>query len=208
MRKLLETLDRIPPFILLAANCAIALLIAVAHGAALLVSHLQPSANGQFIQRVATISLPSAAFVLLSAAAVLFRRQLLLRVLALHAVILFVGAIALYVWAVSLLFYGVPRRNFTWGVGWLTAFCVYPTYLLRRTLLDRARSRHWWIMYAHVIILALVLPVDVGVFIRAVVTLNRRPNQALQPTPSRLISSLFMTKILPEAASHALARRG
>jgi len=34
------------------------------------------------------------------------------------------------------------------------------------------------------------------------------PNQTLQPTPSRLVSSLFMTKILSEIAIRALASRG
>jgi len=32
-------------------------------------------------------------------------------------------------------------------------------------------------------------------------------NQPLQPTPSRLVSSLFMIKILPETATRALAKR-
>jgi hypothetical protein len=33
-------------------------------------------------------------------------------------------------------------------------------------------------------------------------------NQTLQPTPSQLVSSLIMIKMLPEIASRALARRG
>jgi hypothetical protein len=33
-------------------------------------------------------------------------------------------------------------------------------------------------------------------------------NQALQPTPSRLVSFFFMIKLFPEIASHSLARRG
>ena len=37
---------------------------------------------------------------------------------------------------------------------------------------------------------------------------HARPNQPLQPTPSRLVSSRFMIKILLEIASRALASRG
>jgi len=54
-----------------------------------------------------------------------------------------------------------------------------------------------------------------SVFVRFAVyhlTLNlmraERSNQTLQPTPSRLVSSFFMTKILQEIAIRALARRG
>src|SRR4051794_15033051 len=34
------------------------------------------------------------------------------------------------------------------------------------------------------------------------------PNQALQPTPSRLVSFLLMIKLVPEIADYAVARRG
>jgi len=40
----------------------------------------------------------------------------------------------------------------------------------------------------------------------AVITMT--PNQSLQPTPSRLVFSLFMTEIPPEFATRALGRRG
>ncbi len=74
MRKLLEALDKIPPLVLPAANSAVALLIVVAHRGALLISHFQSSPDAESVRRLATISLPSAAFVLLSAAVVLIHR--------------------------------------------------------------------------------------------------------------------------------------
>ena len=53
----------------------------------------------------------------------------------------------------------------------------------------------------------LVTPINVAARMRLVSLDSDEPNQALQPTPSRLVSSLHMIRMLKEVATRALARR-
>ena len=134
IRRVLERAAGVAPRKLLVANLALATLITLAHGGALIASQAQGSADAESIRRMATISLPFAGLVLLSSgSSLLFRkRESLVLACPSQGVILFVGALALLVWAIELLIGGIPYEHFSWGIGLLSAVVCYTAFLLSR----------------------------------------------------------------------------
>jgi hypothetical protein len=164
----IDSLDTIPLRVLAFVNLGIAAFVGLAHGGAWVLASMDSSPEAIVIQALAPITVSLATSVAVSAVFALLRSSFLPKVLALQGILLAVGGAALFVWALSILLHGIPKGNFSWAPGMLTFLCAYPVYLLRRTILDRFCAGSVLARYAHLIAVAIVVPVDVGVFIRAV----------------------------------------
>lgn len=167
-RYLDDVLDRIPDYIPLIVNVCLAGFVFLAHGGALALACLTGANDMKDILPLASVTLPLAAIVGLSSILGFFQPRFRSPILASHAIVLCVGAVALLLWSTSLLFKGIPEGNFGWSPGMLTFFCVYPVYLLRRTLLAKFIHRSRAIRLAPLAVLIIAVTVDVGVFVRTI----------------------------------------
>ena len=87
-------------------------------------------------------------------------------ILATHAIILCLGGAAAFTWSGSILVKGIPEGNFAWSPGLMTFFCVYPVYLIRRTVLRKKLPHSAMVKHLHVVVLVVALIVDVAVFVK------------------------------------------
>ena len=168
LRGLLGKLDRVPESVWLWGNVALAFFVALAHGGALAVTFAKPTPIADEIRQLAMISLPIAGIVILTAAAALIGTNWRRRVLGIHGIVLAGSAAALLVWSSGILLAGIPDGNFSWWLGFLTAWVVYSFFILSRFTLPVALRIHAAILYAPLVALVVALPIDIGVFIRLV----------------------------------------
>ena len=168
LNRIVESLDAMPLPVMLLINAALAAFVVFAHGGALLITSSEAPGYAD-IAPLAAVTLPCAFFVLLASAVAAARRQLLLPVLSVQLILLAVGGVAMYLWALRILFMGIPAGNFIWQAGLLTGIVFYIVYALRRTALRRLLDRPA-VRYAHLAALVVVFPVDLGVFLRAMLS--------------------------------------
>jgi hypothetical protein len=145
----------------------LAAFVGFAHGGALLLARAHPAPNAPNIESIATVSLPLAAFVFLTAVLGLVVRRVCPIVLASHGVLFLVGAVVLLVWGIGLLIYGIPTDvHFSWSPGFFTVIVAYAVYVFTRHTLP-AKVRAWSaIFYAPLVALIAAAGVDIGVFVR------------------------------------------
>jgi hypothetical protein len=178
--KTLQKLDEIPEHVPLIVNLCLAGFVGLAHGGALaLALTTEPDHLGEILP-LARISLPLAAFVLLTSLLGFIWKKSRMPILASHAVVLCVGAGAMLFWATSILMSGIPEGNFSWSPGMMTFLCAYPVYLLRRTLLRKQLIRSTVVKYVHVFVLVVALVVDVGVFVKLISSFGARKERFRQ----------------------------
>lgn len=162
----LQKLDGIPEKALLFVDLGLACFVGLAHGGALLIALAQQEEQLEFVRPLASVTLPLAGLIIVSSVAALVWKRSRSAILGAHAVVLTLGAAALLGWAVSILINGIPKiTRFSWSPGMLTFLCVYPFYLLRRTVLARFGKR-FVVKYLHVMVLVIALAVDIGVFVK------------------------------------------
>jgi len=166
--KAVDKLDVIPEYVPLIVNLCIAGFVGLAHGGALAIAITQEADQLDFIRPMASVSLPLAGLIIISSIIALLWRRSRRAILGAHAVILTIGAVAMLAWATSILIKGIPKASrFGWSPGMMTFLCVYPVYLLRRTILARYLTLAV-VKYLHVAVLVFALIVDVGVFVKLV----------------------------------------
>ena len=164
--KAIQKLDQIPEYRLILVNLGIAAFVGLAHAGGLAITLAQEPEHLDKILPLAIVSLPLAGFVIISSVIILLRRRSPSAILATHAIILCLGGAAAFIWAGSILVKGIPEGRFAWSPGLMTFFCVYPVYLLRRTLLRKKLPHSATVRYLHVVVLIVALIVDVGVFVK------------------------------------------
>ena len=148
-------------------NVGLAAFVALAHGGALMVARSQASPDLGVIGSLAKISLPLSAVVIVSAIAAVAHRQLLPRVLSLHAVVLALSAIWLLADAVDMLLFGIPDGNFVWSVGLFSAWITYATVLVLRFLVARTPEALDRLYYVPAYALLAAMSIDIGVLLRS-----------------------------------------
>jgi hypothetical protein len=165
---LLRRAYALPERALLWVNVGLACLVAVAHGGALWVASAQQAPELQSIRATATVSLPLATAILVSALLALTRPAHTRSVLFLHGVVLFATATWLFVWAITILFVGVREVNFVWMVGFLSAWVLYASVAAVRFVLPLAVRSRPLAFYFPALALLVALVVDFGVLARAI----------------------------------------
>lgn len=166
LRNTLSSADASPPHLVLWINAGLAAFVALAHGGALMLSRMQPQPQGMDVKRVASVSLPLAALVLVTALLALGLRRIRPQVLALHGVIFLFAAAVQVVWGGSLLINGIPEGNFSWSVGIFTAIATYAVFVHTRFAIPARMRSAPVIFYAPVIALVVAALIDIGVIIR------------------------------------------
>jgi len=166
LRTLLGKADGVPEKGLLWANIGLACLVALAHGGALAITYAKPTPDAEDIRQLAMFSLPIAAVVIVTAVAALIRVDLRRWVLGVHGFVLASSAAWGLLWALSILLEGIPKGNFRWSVGWLSAWVAYSVFVLCRFSLPPRLRAQPAVFYAPAIALVVAAAVDVGVFLR------------------------------------------
>ena len=168
LRMLLDKIYSISERKFVWVNFAIAVFVALAHGGALAITYSKPTPDASDIRQLASISLPLAAAVILTAASALVYARLRPRVLKFHGIILAVGAGFLLFWALGVLLNGLPDGRFSWSVGFLSVSVFYVAVLFCRFSIPSHLRSLWGVYYAPIFALICAAPVDVGVFLRVV----------------------------------------
>jgi hypothetical protein len=161
--KTIGSLDRISENALLGVNLFLAAFVLLAHGG---YTALTLSEGGK-IPFMIMISVPLSILFILTCIAGFILSKYRLKVLSVQALILFIGSLFTIYYGLSILVRGLPEGNFSWGLGLFTFFCVYPVYLIRRTIFKGLISRSNVIKYAHVFVLIIALSIDIAVFTKA-----------------------------------------
>ena len=166
LRGLIEKWDATSQTRLLWINAGLASLVGISHGGALAIEMSKPSADSDTIRQLATISLPIAAAVLLSALTALRLEKSRRAALGAHGIAFCVGIAAMLAWAIKILFTGLPSGNFHWGLGLLTLSVGYSIFLVTRFALQPELLSRSLIRHAPAAAMAFAAIVDVGVFLR------------------------------------------
>ena len=151
---------------LLLINVALACFVALAHGGALAITYTKPTPDAEGIRQLASISLPIAALVILSAAVALFNPSSRRTVLSLHGLVFAASAILMLLWGLGLLVNGIPDGNFSWSVGLFSLWVAYSAFVFCRFTLPSYLRSHPVVFYAPVAALLIAAVVDIGVFLR------------------------------------------
>ena len=163
LSKIIDGIDSIPYKALLGINLAIGIFVLLAHGGSLTLS----LSKNQEVSRLVLSTVPISLFLIVTCIIGFFSEKYRLRILSIHSIILACGSILTFYYGLSLLLKGFPKDNFTWGLGLFTLFCVYPVYLVRRTVLRALISQSNIIKYIHVPIFIIAFCVDIAVFMKA-----------------------------------------
>jgi len=174
LRALLTKIDSIPERVLLWIHLALACLVGVAHGGALAITYAKPTADDENIRHLASVSLPTAGLIVLTAVIALLRPSLRRQTLAAHGWILLVGGIAALTWAASLLVRGIPQDNFSWSPGLLSVFVAYSVFVVSRYGVPLALRNQPGGFYAPLVALVIALPIDLGVFVTFLGAMSKR----------------------------------
>ena len=159
---------------LLWINLVIACLVAVAHGSALWLAISAKSPDAEQFRPLVMVSVPIATLVILSAVAGLMRPESRARVLAIHGLVLLTGVLVLLGWAVTLVVGGLPKGNFSWSPGLMSASVFYAFLIFCRFTLSTRIKALPGVYWAPLVALLLAAPVDVGVVIRFSVEVSNR----------------------------------
>lgn len=163
LSKIIDGVDSIPYKALLGINLAIGIFVLMAHGGSSVLS----LSKDQDVSQLVLFTVPISVFIILTCIIGFFSEKQRLRILSMHSLILACGSILTFYYGLSLLLRGFPQGNFSWGVGLFTLFCVYPVYLIRRTILRGIISKSTIIKYLHVPIFVIAFCLDITVFIKA-----------------------------------------
>jgi hypothetical protein len=174
LRALLNKIDAVPERALLWVNTGLSCLIGLAHGGALAMTYAKPIPDVGSIRQIAAISLPIASVVLVTSLTALARPDFGRIALALHGWIFAAAAVVTLFWATSLLIRGIPETNFVWSVGFRSALVVYAFFIASRYGIPKHLRENLLIFYAPLLALVVALPIDVGVFIKAMSEITRR----------------------------------
>lgn len=174
VRALMAKVDNLPERVLLWTNVALACLVGVSHGGALAITYVKPTPDAEGIRLLASISLPSASLIVLTAAIALVKADLRRITLGLHGWILAAGSAAALAWAGSLLVRGIPQGSFGWSPGLLTVMVCYSVFVASRYGAPGRLRALPVLNYAPLLALAISLPIDVGVFIKLLGEFGKR----------------------------------
>jgi hypothetical protein len=163
LSKIIDGIDSIPHKALLGINLAIGFFVLMAHGGSLALS----LSKDQEVSSLVLFTVPISLFIIATCTVGFFSDKQRLRILSIHSLILVCGSILVFYYGLSLLLKGFPEGNFSWGVGFFTFFCVYPVYLIRRTILGGIISKSNIIKYLHVPIFIIAFCLDITVLITA-----------------------------------------
>ena len=166
LRALVDWAESLPERRLLWINLGIASLVSFAHGGALAASISESTPQAEMIRHVATFSLPIASVVILSATSGLIRSDWRSRVLGLHGLLFTIGALSALGWAATLAAKGIPKVNFSWQPGLLSASVWYAFLILYRFSLPDHFKTLPYVRYLPIFALVMALPIDIGVFLR------------------------------------------
>ncbi len=166
--KAVTQLDAVSPRAVLTINTVLAVFVGVALGGALFLTYQQPTEFESTIRIVASITLPSAAILLVTVAAALVHKPLLEPMLALHSVLLFAGAIATVVWVLRIACTGIPQQTTSWSPGFTTALVAYSVFAFRRSWLMSHVEKHFAIKYLHFFTVAALLPLEFIIMVRMI----------------------------------------
>jgi hypothetical protein len=166
LRALVNKVDGIPERALLWANLALAGLIGLAHGGALAITYAKPSPDAEAIRQLASISLPTAAVVLLTAVTALVQVRFRQAVLGLHGLLFALAAVVAVLWAVSILVSGIPDGKFVWSVGMMSALVTYAFFVASRYSVPKRLRDRVVVFYAPLLALLVSIPIDVAVFVK------------------------------------------
>lgn len=170
-----DHLEKLPEKVMLGANAAIAGLVLLAHGGALLIvksgKFPLPPDYASTVAAFVPYTLPIAALMVLSSIIALIRPGTSRVALPFHAAILFLSGLALLGWSANIAAKGIPGGSFSWTPGILTGWVFYSTYLFGRYVLPTAwRPRT---MFAPFFGLILALPIDLAVFMRMLLKMRQ-----------------------------------
>jgi hypothetical protein len=174
LHRWLAKADAVSESRLLLINVGLACLVAIAHGGALAITLTKPTPDAEGIRQLATISLPIAALVILSAAVALVSSRSRRTVLRLHGVVFVGSAVAMLVWGLGLLIYGIPEGNFSWSVGLFSLWVAYSVFVFCRFTLPSNLRSHPAVFYAPVTAILAAAVVDIGVFLRLMSEMGAR----------------------------------
>jgi hypothetical protein len=147
-------------------NVGLACFVALAHGGALAITYAKPTPDAEGIRQLASISLPIAALVIVTAAYALFSSSSRRAVLGLHGIVFAASAVGMLLWGLGLLLNGIPEGNFSWSVGLFSLWIAYSVFVLSRFTLPSHLRSHPVIFYAPMAALLGAAVIDIGVFIR------------------------------------------
>lgn len=174
MRTFLAKVDSVPERVLLWINAALACLIGLAHGGALAITYAKPTPGAEGIRQLASVSLPVAALIALTAAVALVRPDLRRAALAAHGWVLVAAGVGTLIWAVDLLVQGLPEGNFSWSPGLMSVLVCYSVFVASRYGVP-SQVRMWpAFFYAPVAALGIALPIDLGVFVTFIGEIGKR----------------------------------
>jgi hypothetical protein len=168
LRNLASRFDGIPERRLLWINIGLACLVSLAHGGALAITLSKPAPNAEAIRQLASVSLPIAGLLIVTAVVALLRAEYRSTVLAIHGLAFGVGALASLWWALTLLASGIPEGNFRWSVGLLTASVAYAAFLVCRFTMPSPMRGRPAIRYAPLVATVIAAAIDISVFLRLV----------------------------------------
>jgi len=137
--------------------------VLLAHGGSIALS----LSKDQEVSLLVLFTVPVSLFLILTCIIGFFSEKERLRILSIHSLILVCGSILTFYYGLSLLLKGFPKGNFSWSVGFFTLFCVYPVYLVRRTIFRNIISKSNIIKYLHVLIFIIAFCIDIKVFTKA-----------------------------------------
>jgi hypothetical protein len=166
LHKWLAKADAMSEKRLLGINLGLACFVVLAHGGALAITYAKPAPEAEGIRQLATISLPIAALVIVSAAVSFIRIDLRRSVLSLHGIVFAGSAVVMILWALGILVNGIPKGNFSWSVGFLSFWVAYSVFVLCRFTLPSHLRSHPAVFYAPVTALLGAAVIDIGVFLR------------------------------------------
>ena len=174
VRALLAKFDAIPERVLLWVNVGLAAFVGVAHGGALAITYMKPTPQADQIRQLASISLPIAALIVVTAVVALVQPTYRRPTLAIHGAAFALSSLALLVWALSLLVHGLPEGNFAWSPGLMSIWICYSAFVASRYSVSPAMRHRSLLFYAPLVAIFVAIPIDVAVFIEFMGEISKR----------------------------------
>ncbi|WP_456412679.1 hypothetical protein [Thiolapillus sp.] len=86
---------------------------------------------------------------LLSSIIGLAREELQLKIIAVHSIVIALTAISIFIMVAKIAIFGIPKGNYSFGLGLTTALCAYSVYLGRRVYVEYRGGEigkyHWYV---------------------------------------------------------------
>lgn len=166
IRAALDWLDDCPDWVFLIPNSAVAALVLLAHGGALVITRSGRAPALERFVPLLVVSISVASVVLATAIVALIVQRIRGAMLKFHGVVLAVFATATLGAAAYWVVGGIPSGSFAWTPGFLTGFALYSAYLLRRAFLVHSRSHRQWLVLLPIWVGGLAFVLDCGLGIR------------------------------------------